>query len=110
MNIISPAKPFDIDEVPIWRELAEIAPPDPVRVREILAKAREMKGLDAADMVPLMNIQDQQLRAELFETARVVKETIYGRRLVLFAPLYVSNLCGIKRGAIKSWALVAFYL
>ena len=31
--------------------------------------------------------------AELFETANQVKETIYGKRLVLFAPLYISNLC-----------------
>ena len=30
---------------------------------------------------------------ELFDTARQVKETIYGRRLVLFAPLYISNMC-----------------
>ena len=51
MNIVTPAKPFDIDEAPIWAELAATAPADPARVREILAKAGEMKGLDAADLV-----------------------------------------------------------
>jgi 2-iminoacetate synthase len=62
-------------------------------VREVLAKARQMKGLGPADIVTLMNISDPGLMAELFDTARYVKNSIYGPRLVLFAPLYVSNLC-----------------
>ena len=66
---------------------------DAAAVREVLAKARELKGLCSADIVTLMNISDPGLLAELFESARYVKNTIYGPRLVLFAPLYVSNLC-----------------
>jgi 2-iminoacetate synthase len=41
----------------------------------------------------LTTISDPELLAELFATARAIKEDIYGKRLVLFAPLYVSNLC-----------------
>jgi 2-iminoacetate synthase len=67
--------------------------PDAVRVRDILAKAREIKGLDAAEMVPLMAVTAPDLLAEIYATAREVKERIYGRRLVIFAPLYISNLC-----------------
>lgn len=94
MDIRNSADSFDIDETIIQETLAAAAPTDdPVHVREVLAKARELKGLDAAEMVPLMAIRDPQLLSELFETARSVKDTIYGRRLVLFAPLYVSNLC-----------------
>jgi len=63
------------------------------RVREVLAKAREMKGLDMTDVAVLAGISDPDLLHELFVEAREVKEHIYGRRLVLFAPLYVSNLC-----------------
>jgi 2-iminoacetate synthase len=83
---------FDIDEAAIHDSLAAAAH-DAVRIREIFAKGREMKGLDADDIVPLMALEDPELLAELFETARHVKDTIYGRRLVIFAPLYVSNLC-----------------
>jgi 2-iminoacetate synthase len=62
-------------------------------VREVLAKARELRGLDARDAACLFDVSDPELLSELFDAARFVKERIYGRRLVLFAPLYISNLC-----------------
>ena len=62
-------------------------------VRAVLAKSRELKGLDSEDIAILSSISDPELLAELFDTARAIKEAIYGRRLVLFAPLYISNLC-----------------
>ena len=52
-----------------------------------------MNGLDAADVAVLMSVSDPELLGELFAAAQHVKDTIYGHRLVLFAPLYVSNLC-----------------
>ena len=67
---------------------------DAARVRAVLAKAREMSGLESDDMAALMNVSDPDLLHELFETAQHIKQAIYGRRLVVFAPLYVSNLCG----------------
>jgi len=60
----------------------------------VLAKAQALRGLDAEDVAVLASVSDPALLAELFDAARTVKEAIYGRRLVLFAPLYVSNLCG----------------
>ncbi len=66
---------------------------DAVRVREVLAKAREMKGLGTDEVAVLTSISDPGLLQELFETANHLKETIYGKRLVIFAPLYISNLC-----------------
>jgi len=66
---------------------------DAVRVREVLAKAREMKGLDTTEVAALTGISDPLLLQELFETANYLKDTIYGKRLVIFAPLYISNLC-----------------
>ena len=82
-----------IDEAAIWRSLEDNRRHDTVQVREVLAKAAELKGLDAADMAVLMAVSDPDLLGELFQTARHVKEEIYGKRLVLFAPLYISNLC-----------------
>lgn len=63
------------------------------QMREILAKARELKGLSMEDVATLAGVSDPELLGELFATARQVKQDIYGMRLVLFAPLYVSNLC-----------------
>jgi 2-iminoacetate synthase len=85
---------FDIDESPIRDALSSHKPADQNRVRDILAKGRELKGLDTEDIIPLMMLDDPDLTAELFDTARTIKDTIYGRRLVFFAPLYISNICG----------------
>jgi len=81
-----------IDEEAIGQVLESVRP-DPVATREVLAKARGAQGLEAREMAQLMTIEDPELLEELFSSARQVKEDIYGRRLVLFAPLYVSNLC-----------------
>ena len=83
-----------IDEQAIWETLSAAKRHDASQVREILAKADELHGLDPADIAVLMNVSDPDLLSEMFATARSVKERIYGRRLVLFAPLYISNLCG----------------
>ncbi|MCL2647778.1 MAG: [FeFe] hydrogenase H-cluster radical SAM maturase HydG [Phycisphaerales bacterium] len=64
------------------------------RVREVLAKAREMKGLSLEEMAVLMAIDTPELEQELYKTGKWIKDEIYGDRLVLFAPLYVSNYCG----------------
>ena len=82
-----------IDEARIDEALQSAATKDAGRVREILAKARELKGLDMDEVAVLTSISDPELLSELFTTARDAKDAIYGSRLVLFAPLYVSNLC-----------------
>jgi 2-iminoacetate synthase len=82
-----------IREQEIDTTLAEARAPGSARVREILAKAGEMKGLAPADVAVLMQVTTPDLLQELFDTARRVKRDIYGNRLVLFAPLYISNLC-----------------
>jgi len=83
-----------INEASIGAVLQTTLPEDPVRIRETLAKARELKGLEAEDVAVLARTEDPELLEELFHAARWAKETIYGRRIVLFAPLYVANLCG----------------
>jgi len=66
---------------------------EPVRLRETVAKAREARGIDPAEAAALITSDDPELWEEVFDAARAVKEDIYGRRLVLFAPLYISNHC-----------------
>lgn len=82
-----------IDEKVIGDQLQAEERPGAGRVRDILVKALEVKGLDAGDVAPLMAVSEQGLLEEIFEAAREVKERIYGRRLVIFAPLYISNMC-----------------
>ena len=67
---------------------------DAGRVRDILVKGRELKGLTMEEVAVLCSIATPDLAEELFAAARHVKEEIYGRRMVLFAPLYISNVCG----------------
>jgi 2-iminoacetate synthase len=82
-----------IDEPAIFQTLELAGTADAAAVRQVLAKARELHGLEAAEIAVLMNVSDPALLGELFAAAQLVKDTIYGRRLVLFAPLYVSNMC-----------------
>jgi 2-iminoacetate synthase len=89
----SPASAVPINEAIIEQTLTRFAHPDLKQVRDVLAKALEMKGLDLSDVAVLSSISDPELMGELFAAARKVKEQIYGQRLVMFAPLYISNLC-----------------
>jgi 2-iminoacetate synthase len=73
--------------------LAARAVPSPSRVRELLAKARELEGLTMDEVASLTFVDSPELLEEIFSTARQIKEEIYGSRLVFFAPLYVSNRC-----------------
>ena len=82
-----------INEQKVWDILESNKNVDFGRIKEVLDKAREMKGLNLEDVAALTSISDPEMLAALFNTANEVKETIYGKRLVLFAPLYISNLC-----------------
>jgi 2-iminoacetate synthase len=67
--------------------------PPKAKVLEIITKARELKGLSPEEVAMLLQTEDDELIAMIFKAAHEIKEAIYGNRLVLFAPLYVSNLC-----------------
>ncbi|MGB8261065.1 MAG: [FeFe] hydrogenase H-cluster radical SAM maturase HydG [Terracidiphilus sp.] len=73
--------------------LARRTPPPAGKVRELLAKARELQGLTMEDVACLSFVESPELLSEIFSTAKKIKEEIYGSRLVFFAPLYISNRC-----------------
>ncbi|MDR3540390.1 MAG: [FeFe] hydrogenase H-cluster radical SAM maturase HydG [Desulfosporosinus sp.] len=62
-------------------------------VRAILEKAKTCQGLTHREAAVLLNIDDKNTLAEMFKTAKEIKEKIYGKRIVLFAPLYISSYC-----------------
>ncbi len=82
-----------INEDRIQELIAKSVSPDKKRVDDILQKAMELKGLEKDEIAALLNIENEDQLHKLFDTALNIKEEIYGNRLVLFAPLYISNYC-----------------
>ena len=62
-------------------------------VREILAKAAEEKGLTHREASVLLACDLKEENRELLALAKKIKQDYYGNRIVLFAPLYLSNYC-----------------
>ncbi|HSV76809.1 MAG TPA: [FeFe] hydrogenase H-cluster radical SAM maturase HydG [Bacteroidales bacterium] len=91
------------------------------RVREIIQASLNKKRLSLEETAVLINTHDPELIEEIKDGARTLKEKVYGERIVLFAPLYVGDLCtnncqycgfrssnkGIKRITLSSDELVA---
>ena len=67
--------------------------PDPAYIRNILKGAEGLSGLSIYEAAALLNVDDPDLLSALFKTSAIVKEKVYGKRIVLFAPLYLSNEC-----------------
>jgi 2-iminoacetate synthase len=82
-----------IDEQRVNDLLNRTGKPQPLEVRNILRKALSLKGLSPEEVSVLIGVSDEALLKEIQHTARVVKQSIYGARLVLFAPLYITNYC-----------------
>jgi 2-iminoacetate synthase len=82
-----------IDSGVVESILAARAAPSASRVRELLAKSRELEGLTMDEVASLTFVDAPELLEEIFSTAKQIKEEIYGSRLVFFAPLYISNRC-----------------
>ena len=59
-------------------------------IRRLMQKASENKGLNHREAALVLEAGDKD---EIFRLARRIKEAFYGNRIVLFAPLYLSNYC-----------------
>jgi 2-iminoacetate synthase len=62
-------------------------------IDEILAKARLRKGLTHVEASVLLACDDKEKNEEMLRLAEQIKKDFYGNRIVLFAPLYLSNYC-----------------
>ncbi|MCK4998250.1 MAG: [FeFe] hydrogenase H-cluster radical SAM maturase HydG [Anaerohalosphaera sp.] len=82
-----------IDAKIIDNLLSTHATADPARVDSVLDKARALQRLSLEETAVLMAADDAASTEKIFDTAADVKNTVYGRRVVLFAPLYISNRC-----------------
>ena len=62
-------------------------------IDSILTKAKEMKGISHREASLLLECELEDKVQEIFQLAIKIKEKFYGNRIVMFAPLYLSNYC-----------------
>ncbi|KJS87226.1 MAG: thiamine biosynthesis protein ThiH [Peptococcaceae bacterium BICA1-8] len=79
----------------IHSDLEEAKRVPKTKAAKIFEKARAGKGLTPLETAILLEaaISNLNLKEELFKAVKEVKEKIYGKRIVIFAPLYLSNYC-----------------
>ena len=82
-----------INEDKISYILEKTQSPSSQSVKTIINKSLRLKGLSPAEAAVLLNCEDVILLNRIFTTARQIKDLIYGNRIVLFAPLYLSDRC-----------------
>ena len=66
---------------------------DSAFIASILEKAKERKGLSHRGASVLLMCEDETLNKEIYQLAEQIKKDFYGNRIVMFAPLYLSNYC-----------------
>jgi 2-iminoacetate synthase len=63
------------------------------RLDAILEKSLQLQRLSLEEVAILLSVDEPDVVEKIFQTAARVKDAIYGKRVVLFAPLYISNFC-----------------
>lgn len=62
-------------------------------IDSIIEKAREMKGISHREAAVLLECDLEDENQKMYQLARDIKQKFYGNRIVMFAPLYLSNYC-----------------
>ena len=62
-------------------------------VDSLLEKAKQLKGLTHREASVLLACEDEERTKRMFDLAEQIKKDFYGNRIVMFAPLYLSNYC-----------------
>lgn len=101
LKIIARKVPMSLDAQPRWFDAQAIGTaleretaPDAAELRDILNKSLELQPLSMAETVALMRVQDGVGVGRIMAAADEVKQKVYGDRIVLSAPLHISNHCG----------------
>ncbi|MBQ3174058.1 MAG: [Alistipes sp.] len=66
---------------------------DKALIEEILTKAEQGNGISHREAAVLIEVDDKEIEERMYDIARRLKQRIYGNRIVMFAPLYLSNYC-----------------
>ena len=62
-------------------------------IKKILKKAKKFNGITHREAIVLLECDQNDLNEEVSSLAKEIKEKFYGNRIVMFAPLYLSNYC-----------------
>ena len=62
-------------------------------IESLIERAADCKGLSHREAAVLLECDQPDLNEKMFNLAKKIKEELYGQRIVLFAPLYLSNYC-----------------
>ena len=81
------------EEIEATLNWAEEHKSDRPLIESLIDKARTAKGLTHREAAVLLFCDLEDCNERIFSIAREVKEKIYGNRIVMFAPLYLSNYC-----------------
>lgn len=81
------------EEILSTLEYAKANKDNHVLIKEILEKAKECKGISYKEAAVLLECEDKALIQEIYSLAETIKQKFYGNRIVMFAPLYLSNYC-----------------
>lgn len=84
---------IDHDEILDSIEEAKKLVNDKGVIEKILEKAAACKGLTHRETAVLLEVDDEETLNKMYKCAKQIKERIYGKRIVLFAPLYLSSYC-----------------
>ncbi len=82
-----------INEKEINDTLAKASKAKNEEVDKIIEKSKELKRLSIYETAVLLQAKDENSIKKIFNAAKEVKEKIYGKRVVLFTPMYISNIC-----------------
>lgn len=82
-----------IQEDKIHSIFREYSNPSDNEIKSTIQNAKKLNGLSLEETAILLQTKNPKLINQIFSTAKEIKEKIYGSRLVLFAPLYLSNHC-----------------
>lgn len=82
-----------INEQHIEQELAVAKQAGVEKVQELIDKALSLKGLTSAEAAILLQVDNEDVIHQMMQAAGSIKARLFGQRIVLYAPLYLSNEC-----------------
>lgn len=62
-------------------------------IEQIIQRAHDCKGITHREALLLLECEKEELNQQMYALAKEIKQKIYGDRIVMFAPLYLSNYC-----------------
>ncbi len=84
---------IDHEEILATLKYAEENKRNEVLITELIEKAKERKGLSHREAAVLLECDLEDKNKEIYQLAEQIKKDFYGNRIVMFAPLYLSNYC-----------------